>query len=459
MQKPSNPKGTRDFGPAELRKRNHILNTIRSVFENFGFQPIETPAFENLSTLTGKYGEEGDKLLFRILNSGELVKSVKTEHIEKEDNIAFIQSISKKGLRYDLTVPFARYVVQHSNEVVFPFRRYQIQQVWRADRPGKGRFQEFTQCDADIIGSKSMVNEADLVLIYEAVFKKLGLSNAILKINHRKFLEALVQELNLNFEVTQFTSTLDKLDKIGEAALKEEFLKLGVTEHAIDQLFTIITEEKISLQFLDKVEQAFNHNPLAVQACTELREVVQFAQLENLDLDVRLDLSLARGLDYYTGCIFESVVPDSGIGSISGGGRYDDLTGVFGLKDVSGVGISFGIDRIYEVMANLNLFDDHAPSDTILLCHFDEESRNYQYGIAKTLRSKGMAAFIFPDTKKIAKQLDYANKRNVRFVLIAGGSEIESESVTVKDMISGSNTEVKIGNLSSYLIDQGAKVN
>ena len=346
-------------------------------------------------------------------------------------------------------------MVQNSNEVVFPFRRYQIQNVWRADRPGKGRFQEFTQCDIDVIGSRSMLNEADLVSIYAEVFKALELDSAVLKINHRKLLEAIVEIADLNIPVTRFTSTLDKLDKIGEEGVAKELESDGLNKEQVAKLFGLVISGSLNNALLADLQTKLNGSSAAEVAISELTELLDYVSAAQIDLDIQLDLSLARGLDYYTGCIFEAVVPNSGIGSISGGGRYDDLTGVFGLRDVSGVGISFGIDRIYEIISQMNpdFFEDNR-SDMVLLCHFDQASRMYQHRLAHQLRTSGIAAFVFPDTKKLPKQLDYANKKGFRYVLIAGDSEIKSGSVTLKDMESGTNSEMGLDEVVSHLRNQ-----
>lgn len=453
MQKPSNAKGTRDFGPEVVQKRTYILNTIKEVFELYGFAPLQTPALENLTTLTGKYGDEGDKLLFKVLDSGDVVKKVNQNDLASEDNAAFIGSIASKGLRYDLTVPFARFVVQHRNDLTFPFRRYQIQEVWRADKPQKGRYREFTQCDADVIGSTSMVNEADLIGIYNEVFHKLGLSNAILKLNHRKLLEGLVDELKLDFPVTKFTSTLDKLDKIGEEGVKEEFINLGIDSNKIDQLFTIIGQFQLNKESLNTIASAFNQNAIALEAVNDLEKVLSYVEANGgVNIDIQLDLSLARGLDYYTGCIFEALIPDSGIGSVSGGGRYDDLTSVFGLKDVSGVGISFGIDRLYDIMEAQNLFpEDRIKAKQILVCHFDEESMLYGAGVASALRNAGISAVVFPEQRNIKKQFNYADKANFDICIVIGGEEMESGNLSVKDLKNGENSKMTVQSLIDSL--------
>ena len=455
MQKPSNPQGTRDFGPSVMRKRNYILETIRKIFVNYGFEPLETPALENLSLLTGKYGDEGDKLLYKIRSNKEIVNEVDAEKAAKIKEIfpdRWIPGKSKLGLRYDLTVPFARFVVQHRNDITFPFRRYQIQPVWRADRPQKGRFREFTQCDADCIGSNSLIHEADLIQIYNEAFIGLGLDKAVLRVNHRKFLEAIVDELSLDFPVGRFTTTLDKLDKIGEEGVTKELVGYGVSEEKCKKLFELIGSDVLSAETLQRVAASFNDNALAQKALDDLSKVVEFIHGYELGICVELDLSLARGLDYYTGCIFEAVVPDSGIGSISGGGRYDDLTGIFGLKDVSGVGISFGVDRIYEILEAQNLWPDNLHNnEAILLCHFDEKTQQFAAGIARTLRANNIPCVVYPDNKRINKQLDFANKTGARYAMVIGEDEMTSGELTLKDLQEGEQQKNSLEELIAYL--------
>jgi len=455
MQKPSNPQGTRDFGPEIMRKREYILDTIKTVYKKYGFEPIETPSLEKLETLEGKYGEEGDKLLYKIRSNKELAAEVTSEQAEGLKKLlpgAWIAGESKLGLRYDLTVPFARFVVQHRNDITFPFRRYQIQNVWRADRPQKGRFREFTQCDADCIGSNSLLHEADLIQIYNEVFVGLGLPNAVLKVNHRKFLEALVDELKIDFPVGKFTSTLDKLDKIGEDGVIKELTAYGIDEGKCKQLFAIIDNAELTIENLSVFAKAFNNNSIAQNAIDDLAKVLTFLGDNKLDIRVELDLSLARGLDYYTGCIFEAIVPDSGMGSVSGGGRYDDLTGVFGLKDVSGVGISFGIDRIYEIIEAAELWPDNLHTNqSILLCHFDEASLVYAVQLASRLRKDGLQAIVFPDLKRINKQFDFANKIGVKYALVVGDTEMSTGNLTVKNLIKGEQQTLSYNEALAYL--------
>ncbi|MBT8327984.1 MAG: histidine--tRNA ligase [Bacteroidia bacterium] len=448
MQKPSNPQGTRDFGPEVMRKRNYILNTIRAIFEKFGFEQLETPALENLSMLTGKYGDEGDKLLYKIRSNKEITQEISEDEANQIRNMfpdKWIAGESKLGLRYDLTVPFARFVVQHRNELTFPFRRYQIQPVWRADRPQKGRFREFTQCDADCIGTNSLLNEADLIQIYNEAFSALKLEHTVLKVNHRKFLEALVDELKLDFPVARFTTTLDKLDKIGEEGVIKELQNLGVDADKCSKLFNIIGQSELTEANLQKFAIAFNNNELAMKAVSDLSEILTYLKGQTMNIRIELDLSLARGLDYYTGCIFEAIVPNSGMGSVSGGGRYDDLTGVFGLKDVSGVGISFGVDRIYEILESSELWPkDLYSNSTVLLCHFDEASQQYAVGVAQKLRAEGISAMVFPDSKRINKQFDFANKAGIKYAIVIGDNEIKTGELSLKNLLEGSQENLTL---------------
>jgi histidyl-tRNA synthetase len=457
MAKPSNPQGTRDFGPQVMRKREFILDTIRTVFKKYGFEPIETPALELLDTLEGKYGEEGNKLLYKIRSNREIVNEVSKEKALELKSLfpeRWIPGNSKLGLRYDLTIPFARFVVQHRNNITFPFRRSQVQQVWRGDRPAKGRFREFTQCDADCIGSTSLLNEADLVQIYNEAFTNLGLPNAVLKVNHRKFLEALVDELDLDFPVSRFTSTLDKLDKIGEEGVMKELVSYGLDEAKCKQMFSIIGNAELNKANLETFATAFNNNDIAQKAIDDLSMLLSFLEGYHLNIRVELDLSLARGLDYYTGCIFEAIVPDSGIGSVSGGGRYDDLTGVFGLKDVSGVGISFGVDRIYEILEAQNgWLENLSDNASVLLCHFDVATQMYATKVARTLRDKGLSAMVYPDQKRIKKQFDFANKIGVKFVVIVGEDEMKTGKLTVKNLEKGEQVSCEVSAIEQYITE------
>ena len=452
MQKAALPKGTRDFAPDVMRRRNFITNTIINVYKKFGFQPIETPAMENLSTLLGKYGDEGDKLLFKILNSGDFLKKVSPEELQAADPNSLGLKIAEKGLRYDLTIPFARFVVQHRNDIQFPFRRYQIQPVWRADRPQKGRYREFWQCDADVIGTDSMIAEIDLIQIYSEVFKTLGFDDYILKINHRKLLEAVAISCDMNSNFRHLTVCVDKLDKIGWEGVEKE-LATEFTPQSIEKLKAVLIKDKISATFLDDLSSKLTPSPSLDLALKDLREILEFISDIQLDIKMELDLSLARGLDYYTGCIFEAVIPDSGIGSVSGGGRYDDLTGVFGMNDVSGVGISFGIDRLYDVMQHFDLFSELESAPVkLLLAHFDENSRTACVKLARELRSMEISVQVYPDVKKLKKQLDYANKNHIPFVGVIGDDEISAGSVQLKNMRNGEQVSISQSKIGEALL-------
>lgn len=442
MPKPTTPQGTRDFAPQVMRKRSYILDTIRSIFVKYGFEQLETPALENLETLTGKYGDEGDKLLYKIRSNKEISQEIGKDKIELLKELLpdrWIPGKSKLGLRYDLTVPFARFVVQNRNDITFPFRRYQIQPVWRADRPQKGRFREFTQCDADCIGSNSLLHEADLIRIYDEAFTALGLEGAVLKINHRKFLEAMVELLEIDFPVGRFTTALDKLDKIGVEGVTKELIGYGVSEDKCTDLFQLIDSVELNTNGLQILEEKFSGNETAQKAIQDVAAATRFLEGFKPSITIQLDLSLARGLDYYTGCIFEALVPNSGIGSISGGGRYDDLTGIFGLKDVSGVGISFGIDRIYEILEDRNLWPENLHSvSSVVICHFDEKTMQHANKVAAELRKHNVAVIVYPDNKRINKQFDYANKIRARYAVVIGDNEIESNTLSIKDLKIGS---------------------
>jgi histidyl-tRNA synthetase len=455
MQKPSNPQGTRDFGPEVMRKRNMILDTIRGVFKKYAFEPLETPALENLSMLTGKYGDEGDKLLYKIRSNREISHEIDEEKAQTIKDLfpdRWIPGESKLGLRYDLTIPFARFVVQHRNEISFPFRRYQIQPVWRADRPQKGRFREFTQCDADCIGSTSLIHEADLIHIYNEAFTSLNLLSTVVKINHRKFLEAMVDELSLDFPVAQFTSTLDKLDKIGKDGVVNELINAGIDEAKCLELFELIINSDLNKAILDQIAISFNQNVLAMEAIKDLKELVSYLGDSPLNIQLKLDLSLARGLDYYTGCIFEAIIPGSGIGSVSGGGRYDNLTDIFGLKDVSGVGISFGVDRLYEILESQKLWPNSKSfNQSILICHFNRETQVYGAYIARKMRNKELSVLVYPDNKRINKQLDFANNKGFTHAIVIGQDEMESSFLTLKNLITGDQNKMSVDDCIAHL--------
>ena len=439
MQKPSLPKGTRDFGPAQMARRLFILDTIRGVFRTYGFQPLETPAMENLSTLTGKYGEEGDQLLFRILNSGDFLKDADGEALSGRNSRKVAPSISEKGLRYDLTVPFARFVVMNQQEIAMPFRRYQIQPVWRADRPQKGRYREFYQCDADVVGTDSLICEAEIILMIREVFKGLGITDYSIRINHRDVLRGLAALAGAAGKETAFYVALDKIDKIGQEKVIEELAASGITGPQVGKVFEMIAKTGTTASTLETLEQAFN-GAEGTAGLNGIRQVMGLLDgLPGSDAHVMFDLSLARGLSYYTGCIFEVKVEGSGVGSVSGGGRYDNLTQSFGAKEkLSGVGISFGIDRLYDTMEALGLFTAVELSGTsVLVCHFDEATRRAGFGIVQQLREAGIAAEIYPDVARLKKQLEYANRKSVPFAAIIGETELVSGTLTVKDLRNG----------------------
>jgi histidyl-tRNA synthetase len=444
--KPSLPKGTRDFNPTELRKRQYIFNTIKTVFEKYGFQPIETPVMENLSTLEGKYGEEGDKLLFRILNSGDNLTEIQNPVNNIQSNKELIQKVSEKGLRYDLTIPFARYVVMHQNEITFPFKRYQIQPVWRADRPQKGRYREFYQCDADVIGSDSLLNEAELILIYVEVFEKLGIDVTI-QFNNRKILAGFAEVLNITDKLAAFTVILDKLDKIGKEKVVEEFVQLGLSDRAnevLDFAFGKNNEEQINF-----LKAFLAENETGKKGLEEIAFLLKFSKLP------QLNITLARGLDYYTGTIFEVKANNVQMGSIGGGGRYDNLTGVFGLPNVSGVGISFGIERIYDVMEELGLFNKlnlEIAVTKVLFINFGGESELVAFNYLQQIRQHNIAAEIYPSNAKMDKQMKYANAKKIPFVAFVGEEEIKNNTINLKNMESGLQQTLSISSLLEHLL-------
>ncbi len=436
-QKPSIPKGTRDFSPTEMVKRNYIFNTIKDVFRLYGFQPIETPAMENLSTLMGKYGEEGDKLLFKILNSGDFVSKVSDELYNEKNSNKLTTKISEKGLRYDLTVPFARYVVQNRNDITFPFKRYQIQPVWRADRPQKGRYREFYQCDVDVIGSNSLLNEAELVQIIDDIFKRLQI-NTVVKINNRKILAGIAETIGEADRIIDITVAIDKLDKIGLEKVNAEMLEKGISKTAVAKLQPILELKGTTSEKLSQIEKVIGETEIGAKGIAEMKTL--FAYLETFDLktDVELDLTLARGLNYYTGAIFEVKAKDAQIGSICGGGRYDDLTGIFGMPNVSGVGVSFGAERIYDVLVQQDLFPKGSLEITkVMFVNFGEKEEMYCLPVLAELRKNSVNAEIFPNSTKMKKQMNYANRKQIPYVILAGDSEMESGKFTLKNMESG----------------------
>ena len=441
--KPSIPKGTRDFSSTEVASRTYIINTMKTAFETFGFQPIETPSFENSATLMGKYGEEGDRLIFKILNSGDYLKKADSNLLELKDSTRLTSQISEKALRYDLTVPFARYVVQHQNDITFPFKRYQIQPVWRADRPQKGRFREFFQCDADVVGSKSLLQEVDFIQLYDTVFTNLKLTGTTIKINNRKILAGIAEVIGVKDKLIDFTVALDKLDKIGATGVENEMLEKGISVEAIKKVSPLFELSGSNTDQLNVLDALLSESEEGKKGVEELRFVVN--TINNLGLQsssLEIDVTLARGLNYYTGAIFEVSAPNGvEMGSIGGGGRYDDLTGIFGLKDVSGVGISFGLDRIYLVLEELCLFDTVSlPKPKLLFLNFNKEDNSIQLEAIKSLRNVGVKTEIYPDTassnKQQKKQWKYVSTRKIQFVI----SEIQNNKFMLKDMNEGSQT-------------------
>jgi len=451
-QKPSIPKGTRDFSPQEMIRRNHIFRNIEEVFGHYGYQPLETPAMENLSTLLGKYGEEGDRLLFRILNSGDFLRGVDREALATMDARELALKISEKGLRYDLTVPFARFVVQHRNEITFPFKRYQIQPVWRADRPQKGRYREFYQCDVDVIGSTSLLNEAELVMIIDEVFTRLDVPVTI-HLNNRKILMGIAEAIGVPEKMREMTVAIDKLAKIGLEGVKEEMREKGIGMKSIEKILPLLdpnADESDKNFFLSYLRKTSNIGRLGL---TELEELESYIQKNQPNQEYIFDLTLARGLDYYTGTIFEVTAKEWEIGSICGGGRYDDLTGIFGMPGVSGVGVSFGADRIYDVMLNTNKFpEDTESSAKVLFLNFGTEEVKGILPLLGELRNAGVAAEVYPDAAKIKKQMSYANNKGIPYVVLIGKDELETETATLKDMSSGEQMKVPFGELREKIV-------
>ena len=439
-QKPSIPKGTRDFSPEEVVNRNYIMDTIKRCFTTYGFQPIETPSFENSDTLMGKYGEEGDRLIFKILNSGDYLNKVTEDIYSEKDSLKMTSSISEKALRYDLTVPFARYVVQHQNDITFPFKRYQMQPVWRADRPQKGRFREFCQCDADVVGSDSLWQEVELVQLYDAVFSALQLKGTTIKMNNRKVLSGIAEVIGEADKLIDFTVALDKLDKIGEDGVKKEMREKGISETAISKVQPLFTASGNASDKLNLLSDLLSTSEVGMKGVEELTFIVNSVEILGLQsASLEIDVTLARGLNYSTGAIFEVSAPEGvAMGSIGGGGRYDDLTGIFGLKNMSGVGISFGLDRIYLVLEELNLFPDTATANTkVLFINFGETEVLYAMKAITKLRQQGISAELYPDAAKMGKQMSYADKRNIPFTVLAGASEMDASQYTLKNMKSG----------------------
>ena len=442
MSKPSIPKGTRDFTPAEMAKRNYIFDTIRSVYALYGFKQIETPAMETLQTLLGKYGEEGDKLLFRVLNSGDYLTKVSDEQLAERNSLALSSKICEKGLRYDLTVPFARFVVMHRDEIQLPFKRYQIQTVWRADRPQKGRYREFYQCDADIVGSDSLLNEVELVQIMDTVFQRLGI-RVQTKINNRKLLSGIAEIVGEAEKIVDITVAIDKLDKIGLDKVNEELRTDGISEEAIAKLQPVITLSGSNEEKLKVMEDFLASSEVGMKGIEELRFILNAASQVDLKNELQLDLTLARGLNYYTGAIFEVKALDTPMGSITGGGRYDNLTGIFGMPGISGVGISFGADRIYDVLNTLDLYPKEITTDTqLLFINFGEKETCYCLPVVAKARQNGIRTEMFPDAAKMKKQMAYANANAIPYVALAGDDEIQKGVVTLKNMETGEQEQV-----------------
>lgn len=445
--KPTLPKGTRDFLPSEVRKRRHIFNTIRRVFESYGYDPIETPVMESLSTLTGKYGEEGDRLLFKILNNGDYLRKADQGALSAKDSQKLTASISKRGLRYDLTVPFARFVVMHQNDIQFPFKRYQIQQVWRADRPQKGRYQEFYQCDADIVGSDSLMYEAELAHIYDQVFSELNI-NVTIKYNNRKVLFGIAEAAGIGGQFRDMTVAIDKLDKIGAEGVKAEMEKNGISSSSIEKVLSLLSTNNI-----DDLVPHFASSTEGQKGIEEIKTFQNYLIDNDITNKVVFDPTLARGLSYYTGCIFEVASDDVQIGSIGGGGRYADLTGVFGLKGVSGVGISFGAERIYDVMEELGLFEEiNNVSSQVILLALDNDSHEFAFKMGQKMRKKGVSVEVYPSVAKMKKQMKYANNKGIPHVIIIGEEERDSGILTIKNMKTGEETKGELEAIINTII-------
>ena len=452
--KPSVPKGTRDFSPVEMVKRNYIFDTIKRVFRKYGYQQIETPTMENSSTLLGKYGEEGDKLIFKVLNSGDYLAKVNPEKLNTLNSNSVAADISEKALRYDLTVPFARYVVQHQNEITFPFKRFQVQPVWRADRPQRGRYREFYQCDADVVGSDSLLNEAEFVMIYDEALGKLGLRDFSIKINNRKILSGIAEIIDKVDNIIDLTVAIDKLDKIGLDGVIKELLERGFTEADIDKIKPVILLEGSNAQKLQSLREALAASEIGLKGCDEIETV--FSYIEKCPLQtakLELDITLARGLNYYTGAIFEVKTNEVAMGSIGGGGRYDDLTGMFGLKGLTGVGISFGADRIYDVLEELNLFPAAANQSTqVLICNFDKEGELYALPLLQQLRRQNINAELYPAGAKIKKQMEYANNKNILYTVVIGSDEMQSGLLAFKNMTTGEQEKLTADEIVKRLV-------
>lgn len=447
MQKPSIPKGTRDFSPSEVAKRNYIVQTIRKNFEQFGFQPIETPCFEKTETLMGKYGEEGDRLIFRILDAGDFLSEVPAEVYQSANSAKLAPYISGKALRYDLTVPFARYVVQHQNEISFPFKRYQIQPVWRADRPQKGRYREFYQCDADVVGARGLWQEVEFVQLYDRVFTDLQVKGVTVKMNHRKILSGFAEIIGAPDKLIDFTVALDKLDKIGKEKVEEEMIQRGITPEAIAKIQPVFSLEGDFSQKITQLKDILSTSPTGLEGIADLEFIYTQTQLLGLQTAaLELEVTLARGLNYYTGAIFEVAAPkEVALGSIGGGGRYDELTEIFGLKGMSGIGISFGLDRIYLVLEQLDLFPKTLDNTLDVLCiNFGEKEALASFKVIQQLRAKGYRAELYPESTKLKKQLSYADSRQVRYVILIGEEELSNAKAVLKNMLTGEQTSYPI---------------
>lgn len=450
-QTPSIPKGTRDYSPEIMVKRNYIFDTIKGVFKLYGYMPLETPAMENLSTLMGKYGEEGDKLLFKILNSGDFIGNIPDAELLERNSLKLTNKISEKGLRYDLTVPFARFVVQHQNELTFPFKRYQIQPVWRADRPQKGRYREFYQCDVDVVGSDSLLHEVELIQMVDEVYRRLKI-NVRLLINNRKILAGIAEIIGYPDQLTDITVAIDKMDKIGLEQVNAELREKGLTEEAIGRLQPILLLEGSNEEKLEKLREILKDSAVGLKGVEELNIVLDYLHNLEITTEIKLDLTLARGLSYYTGAIFEVKALDTQMGSITGGGRYDDLTGIFGLKNMSGVGISFGADRIFDVMSQLDLFpEDNTTPTKLLFVNFGPKEEKYCLPLLKQLRNEGINAEIYPEAAKMKKQMTYADKKGIPFVALVGENEMQAGRVSLKNMKTGEQTDASLEELISFI--------
>lgn len=454
MQKPSIPKGTRDFSPEEVRKRNYIVQKIQEAFQRYGFQPIETPSFERTETLMGKYGEEGDRLIFRILDAGDFLKEVPQEIFQEQNSQKMVSYISGKALRYDLTVPFARYVVQHQNEITFPFKRYQIQPVWRADRPQKGRYREFYQCDADVVGANGLWQEVEFVQLYDTVFSSLSLKGVTVKMNHRKILSGFAQMIEAPEKLVDFTVALDKLDKIGKEKVEEEMLQRGISAEAIAKIQPVFALKGSFQEKITQLKELLSNSPIGLEGVADLEFIYQTVQELGLQAAIlELDVTLARGLNYYTGTIFEVAPPkEVALGSIGGGGRYDELTEIFGLRGMSGIGISFGLDRIYLVMSQMDLFPQFLEGGLEILCvNFGNQEALEAFKLVQQLRAKGYKAELYPESTKLKKQLAYADSRQVKYVILIGEEELSQGKAVLKNMQTGVQETYPIGQVEEMI--------